>query len=338
MTFSHTLTRLTMLLTICSTLALGGCKSKKAADNTSETEAAARVTAAFSADSAYASIVKQCEFGCRVPGSEAHKRCGDYIVSEFTRLGLSVTEQKADLRGYDGTLYHNRNIIGAYKADLADRIVICAHWDSRPWADADPDTLNHRKPVMAANDGASGVAVMFELARLIKEIDPPFGIDFVAFDTEDCGAPYWDEDNAPEDGSDWCLGSRYWASHLKEGYRPRYGILLDMVGGSDARYLYEGFSMRYASDVMLRLWDAANRADAAHLFLTDEGGYATDDHVAMNETAGIPTVDIIPFVEGPHSFGATWHTTSDTPQNISKETLRAVGQTLLQFLYEETLR
>ena len=158
----------------------------------------------------------------------------------------------------------------------------------------------------------------------------------ICFDSEDYGAPYWAESQAPQDGSDWCLGSQYWAAHPHvPGYKARFGILLDMVGGQDARFAYEGISMRYARDVMVKVWDAATRAKADHLFQPIEGGYAQDDHVPMNETAGIPTIDIIPFIEGEHSFGTTWHTTSDTPQNISKETLRGVGQTLLQFISEQ---
>lgn len=323
------------LIPLAMTLVLTACKPKSAAtDGAAAADTTAVCPLTFSADSAYASIERQCAFGERVPGTEAHRRCGDYIVQTFKALGLSVSEQKADITAYDGTLYHMRNITAAYRPDLTDRIVIAAHWDSRPWADTDPDSANHRRPVMAANDGASGVAVMQEVARQLNALAPRVGIDFVCFDIEDCGAPYWDEDRAPSDGSDWCLGSQYWSAHLPRGYRPRLGILLDMVGGQDARFCYEGVSMRYASDVTVALWSAAERAGAANLFQTVEGGYAQDDHVPMNEVAGIPTVDIIPYVEGPHSFGRTWHTLSDTPENISKETLRGVGQTLLQFISE----
>lgn len=132
------------------------------------------------------------------------------------------------------------------------------------------------------------------------------------------------------------MGSQYWARnpHVKD-YKARYGILLDMVGGQDARYCYEGISMRYARDLAVRVWDAAQRAGAESLFLQQEGTWAQDDHVPLNEIAGIPTIDIIPFVEGNHTFGATWHTVNDTPKYISKETLRGVGQTILQFLSEE---
>ena len=317
-------------------VALTGCKNQNQASAVQDTDTIAVTQVQFNADSAYASVVAQCDFGPRVPGSAAHDRCGDYIVSRFKALGLTVSEQRADQKAWDGKVLHTRNIIAAYRPELADRIIICTHWESRPWADADPDSSLHRQPVMAANDGASGVAVMLEVARKLEELKPELGIDFICFDSEDYGMPYWAETDDVADGSDWCLGSQYWAAHPHvPGYKARFGILLDMVGGRDARFCFEGISMRYASEVMVHVWDAAGRAGASQLFLAEQGGYAQDDHVPMNEVAGIPTIDIIPYVEGEHTFGATWHTTQDTPENISRETLKGVGQTLLQFLSEK---
>ena len=317
-------------------VALTGCKNQNQASAGQDTDTIAVTQVQFDADSAFASVVAQCDFGPRVPGSAAHDRCGDYIVSRFKALGLTVSEQRADQKAWDGKVLHTRNIIAAYRPELADRIIICTHWESRPWADADPDSSLHRQPVMAANDGASGVAVMLEVARKLEELKPELGIDFICFDSEDYGMPYWAETDDVADGSDWCLGSQYWAAHPHvPGYKARFGILLDMVGGRDARFCFEGISMRYASEVMVHVWDAAGRAGASQLFLAEQGGYAQDDHVPMNEVAGIPTIDIIPYVEGEHTFGATWHTTQDTPENISRETLKGVGQTLLQFLSEK---
>lgn len=313
-----------------------GCKNQSQTSSGQDTDTIAVTQVQFDADSAYASVVAQCDFGPRVPGSAAHDRCGDYIVARFKALGLSVSEQRADQKAWDGKVLHTRNIIAAYRPELADRIIICTHWESRPWADADPDSSLHREPVMAANDGASGVAVMLEVARKLEELKPELGIDFICFDSEDYGMPYWAETDDVADGSDWCLGSQHWAAHPHvPGYKARFGILLDMVGGRDARFCFEGISMRYASEVMVHVWDAAGRAGASQLFLAEQGGYAQDDHVPMNEVAGIPTIDIIPYVEGEHTFGATWHTTQDTPENISRETLKGVGQTLLQFLSEK---
>ena len=319
-------------------LALGfcACGGRQAAAS-EDGDTAAPVPAQFSADSAMASICRQCAFGPRVPGSEAHRRCGDYIAESFRAEGLEVVEQRAEVVDYAGRRLPLRNIIASWRPDETERVLVCAHWDSRPWADADPDTANHRKPVPAANDGASGVAVMLEAARHLAALDIDFGVDFICFDLEDGGAPYWEDDIAPADGTDWCLGSRYWArTPHRADYVARWGILLDMVGTERATFRLEGFSMRYAAPIVGRLWAAARTAGAADYFLNEDGGYATDDHVPLNETAGIPTVDVIPYMSGAGSnFGPTWHTLADTPENISPATLRAVGQTLLQMLYEE---
>ncbi len=316
---------------------LSACKSggqNTTADVTADSSSLTAVK--FNADSAFRKVSEQCAFGPRVPNSKAHESCGNYIVAQFKRYGLTVSEQRHAFTGWDGKQLAGRNIIASYKPDAEDRIVIAAHWDSRPWADADPDSSLHREPVMAANDGASGIAVMLEIARLLPDLKPSVGIDFISFDMEDYGAPYWGTPD--EEGKDWCLGSQYWAERaVATGYQARYGILLDMVGGQDARFCFEGFSMQYAEAVMRRIWETADRVGASGLFVQQDGAYATDDHVPMNQVAGIPTVDIVPYIGSmERSFGRTWHTTQDTPDNISKETLRLVGQTLLQVLSEET--
>lgn len=293
----------------------------------------------FDADSAFQSIVKQCSFGPRVMNSEAHDRCGDYIVAAFKACGLSVTEQEATIPSYDGTPLKMRNIIARCDTANPARILLCAHWDSRPWADNDPDEANHKKPVMAANDGASGVAVLLEIARVIKDAKPAVGIDFVCFDAEDGGVPSWDnvEDEQAEMNS-WSLGSQYFSANLiPPSYSPRYGVLLDMVGARGARFYKEGFSMQYAPSVVDKMWSAASRAGYSSYFIQEDGGYVTDDHGPLNQIARIPTIDIIPYFKNMSgsSFGPTWHTVSDTPENIDKGTLKAVGQSVLQLLFEE---
>lgn len=328
--------RLFFLLCIL-TVSLTGCKSGQPANGGegSATDSVQLTNVRFNADSAFASIKTQCGFGARVPGSTAHEQCGDYIVRTFSQYGLKVTEQKTPLTTWDGKTYPCRNIIASYRPEVADRVVIAAHWDSRPWADEDPDESKRRQPVMAANDGASGVAVMIEIARQIKSLNPAVGVDFICFDLEDYGAPQWGTSD-PE-GKDWCLGSAYWAKQAAaSGYKARYGILLDMVGGRDARFCYEGFSKNYAEPIVNRIWETAEAVGAGHLFVKADGTYITDDHIPMNETAHIPTVDIIPFTtHATATMGETWHTTQDTPENISPENLRLVGQTLLQMLSEE---
>lgn len=313
-------------------VALAGCKSGRTAEQSLPVDTA--TTVKFSADSAFAWIQRQCDFGARTPGSEAHRRCGDFIVEKFKTYGLTVSEQTAPSVMWDGRRFTCRNIIAAYRPEATDRIIICTHWDSRPWADADPDAGKRTQPVMAANDGASGVAVMLEVARKLAELQPNVGIDFICFDLEDYGAP--EGKGNVTDQSDWCIGSQYWAAHPhRADYRARYGILLDMVGGKDARFHFEGFSMKYAQAIVAKVWGAAQTAGYGKFFPQKDGGYITDDHVPMNEVAGIPTIDIIPFYPTQPSFGPTWHTVHDTPENISKETLEAVGQTLLQVISQE---
>lgn len=321
-----------LLLTL---VALFSCKSTK--DNVDDV--AQPVGPAFSADSAFAFCQAQCDFGPRTMNSDAHDRCGAWIVGKFRQYGCQVTEQKADLKGYDGTILKSTNIIAAYNPQATTRILLSAHWDSRPWADNDPDSTNHKTPVMAANDGASGVAVMLEVARLLNDsvtTPLPIGIDFVCFDAEDWGFPMWEKDRE-DPGDTWALGAQHFASHLPQGYEARYGILLDMVGGEGAQFFKEGMSMQFANAIVNKVWAAAKAAGYASYFPDREGGYVTDDHLPLNKTAGIPTIDIIPFYPDctASSFGPTWHTVNDDMQHIDKNTLKAVGQTIIQVLFSE---
>lgn len=324
-----TQTIIAVLLLLCMA-ALTSCKSGKPTDNTTAEIDMAPVK--FNADSALALIREQCSFGARIPASEAHTRCGDWIVKSFADLGLEVSEQKTTVTAWDGKSLPCRNIMARWKPEAQRRVAIFTHWDSRPWADQDPDSTRHHDAVMAANDGASGVAVMLELARSLDKLNPNVGIDFVCFDMEDYGAPYWGSQT--QDESDWCLGSTYWATHLPDNYvKPEYGILLDMVGGMGTRFYYEYNSRRYAEEIVARVWAAARNAGAEDFFVDSDGLATIDDHVPVNVHAGIPTIDIIGGSE--NRFPATWHTVNDTPENISTEVLGAVGQTLLQLLYEE---
>ena len=293
----------------------------------------------FDADSAYAHIEAQCAFGPRVPNTEAHKLCGQYIVSRLKALGLAVKEQRMELEAYDGTKLECMNIFASTDTTAKKRILISAHWDSRPWADNDPDENNHKKPVLAANDGASGVAVMLELARAFMEDKPSVGVDFVCFDAEDYGVAQWDESNYPGDMSNsWCLGSQYFAANLPfADYRPAYAVNLDMVGGKGALFYQEGFSARLAPGVVAKVWAAAEEAGYGSMFPKQPGGYVTDDHLSLIRIASIPAITVIPYYPNyaGSSFGPTWHTVNDTPANIDRNTLEAVGQTMLQLIYNE---
>lgn len=304
------------------------CGNQKSATANSDADSTV-MAPAFNEDSAYLYTQKQCDFGPRTMNSKAHDDCADYIIATFKKFGAVVTEQPADLKGFDGTVLKSKNIIASYNVDNGARILICAHWDSRPWADADPDVKNHKKPVMAANDGASGVAVMLELARQIQAKNINVGIDFVCFDAEDYGTD--------ADESSWALGAQYWAAHPHTpSYKARYGILLDMVGGQAAKFYQEGFSLEYAKNIVNKVWNAADVAGYSSVFVRENGAYVTDDHDPVNKVAGIPTIDIIPCYQGEgSSFGPTWHTVNDDMQHIDKSTLKAVGQTIMQVIYNE---
>ena len=307
----------------------------------------------FQPDSAWLYCKQQCDFGPRTMNGTAHDKCRDWIVSEFQRHGCSTELQQADLKGYDGTLLHSSNIIAWHKTPDASTpslqggpgrvsILLCAHYDSRPWADNDPDAANHHTPVMAANDGASGVAVMLEVARLMQQADSAnVDVCFVCFDAEDYGTPQWFEGESQVEDP-WALGAQYWAKQQAlntdtQHPTPTFGILLDMVGGEGSKFYQEGMSLQHAKDIVQKVWSAASTAGYGSLFTSAQGGYITDDHVPVNELAQIPCIDIIPYFPDcqQSSFGPTWHTVNDTMEHISKETLRAVGQTLIQVIYSE---
>lgn len=293
----------------------------------------------FNADTCMKYIQEQCKFGPRVTGSKEAGLCRQYLVEQFRRFGAVVEEQQADVTLWDGKVLPACNIIAKLNPDNTDRIIICAHWDSRPWADNDEDEKNHRTPVLAANDGASGVAMMMEICRLLQETPIKVGIDFICFDAEDMGTPQWAE--TEESTSDtWCLGSKFWAERAQEeGYRARYGVLLDMVGGRGSVFPAEKVSQDYAQPIASLVVRLGNQLGYGHYFpLNRDGGYLMDDHVNVNRIARIPCIDIVPnFTDGPSSFGPTWHTVNDTPENIDVNVLEAVGQTLTQLIYNEEL-
>ncbi len=316
-------------------LAMAACGSNRRASIGAAQEP---VGPPFNADSALAFCAAQCGFGPRVMNGPAHDRCGEWIRAKFAGYGCEVASQRATLTGWDGTELSGENIIASYQPGMAERVLICAHWDSRPWADNDPDSANWRTPVMGANDGASGVAVMLEIARLLASDTARLdvGVDFVCFDAEDWGVPQWGD--AVTDGSSWALGAQHWAgSPHRDGYTARFGILLDMVGGHGAQFWQEGGSARYARDVVRKVWGAARVAGYGSFFPEMRGATVTDDHVPVNESLGIPTIDVIPFYPDcdRSTFGPTWHTVSDDMGHIDKGTLKAVGQTIVQVLYSE---
>ena len=309
--------------------------NKAEVSETEEIEKVLPVGPDFNADSAYIYLQEQCDFGPRTMNSTAHDKCEKWIIQKFEQYGCKVTTQKATLNGYDGTPLRSTNIIASYNPEATTRIMFCAHWDCRPWADNDPDSTNWHKPIVAANDAASGVGVMIELARILKGSGLELGVDFICFDAEDYGTPQWFEGEDP--GDTWALGAQYFANNLPEGYAPRYGILLDMVGGVGAKFYREGMSMQYAPAIVKKVWNAARQVGYGSYFHKDDGGMITDDHIPVNQTANIPCIDVIPYYPdcAQSSFGPTWHTIADNMDNIDKNTLKAVGQTMVQVLFTE---
>lgn len=309
--------------------------NKAEVSETEEIEKVQPVGPNFNADSAYIYLQEQCDFGPRTMNSTAHDKCEKWIIQKFEQYGCKVTTQKATLNGYDGTPLRSTNIIASYNPEATTRIMFCAHWDCRPWADNDPDSTNWHKPIVAANDAASGVGVMIELARILKGSGLELGVDFICFDAEDYGTPQWFEGEDP--GDTWALGAQYFANNLPEGYAPRYGILLDMVGGVGAKFYREGMSMQYAPAIVKKVWNAARQVGYGSYFPKDDGGMITDDHIPVNQTANIPCIDVIPYYPdcAQSSFGPTWHTIADNMDNIDKNTLKAVGQTMVQVLFTE---
>ena len=328
----------TVMLVAGSTF-FASCGDKKKTETKENTEEVVMAGPQFNQDSAYVYCKAQCDFGPRPMNTPAHEACGEWIAKKFESFGCNVIKQKATLKAYDGTQLKATNIIAEYNPQAKNRIMFCAHWDSRPWADNDPDENNHKTPIIAANDGASGIAVMLELARSIsqhKGLADDFGVDFICFDAEDWGTPQWAEEEYEGDNNDWALGSQYWSKNLhKEGYKPSFGILLDMVGGMGAKFYREGVSEEFAPHVTDRVWKAAKEIGYGSIFVNQVGGMVTDDHYPVNTIAKIPTTDVIAFHPDctQSSFGPTWHTVNDNMDNIDKNTLKAVGQTMIQVIY-----
>jgi hypothetical protein len=299
---------------------------------------------AFNADSAYTYIEKQVSFGPRVPNTPAHVQTGNYLVSKLKQFGCEVTEQTFVANTWDGKKLNARNIIGSINPGATKRIVLASHWDSRPHADQDPDAADKNKAVTAANDGASGVGVLLELARTIQQAKdkPGVGIDIVFFDVEDWGSgdkvsgDFEEKTGNQFDYMGFCLGSRYWSkTPHKPGYTAYYGILLDMVGAKGATFAKEGISMQFAPTVMNNVWQTASQLGYSQFFVDTPGSQITDDHLAPNTIAKIPMIDIIHTNVGTGGFFPGWHTAEDDMSYIDRGTLKAVGQTVMQVLYNE---
>ena len=319
-------------MALCS---CGQRSSNAQPETVTEVKQATTTAPSFNADSAYAFIDRQVSFGYRVPNMPGHKACGDYLAAELKRFGAQVYEQEMTLTAYDGTKLDCRNIIGSFNPEQEKRILLFAHWDTRPYSDEDPNPANHCKPIDGADDGASGVGVLLEIARQIGMKTPNIGIDIAFFDAEDYGVPEFAKEQYGNTSDTWCLGSRFWGRNPhKPGYKAQFGILLDMVGARDAVFYKEYISMRYAARYVDEVWEKARNLGYGKYFINANGGAITDDHEAIIEETGIPCLDIINYDPNTEEgFRAHWHTQNDNMNVIDRDVLKAVGQTVIEIIY-----
>ncbi len=323
------------LLLLSAVLLAVSCNSCQSSKSTVPLEPYTQRSPVFDADSAYGHVETQVAFGPRVPGTAAHTACGDWLVAKLTGYGAQVQEQRAEVTPYDGQNLSIRNIIAAFFPDKEKRVLLFAHWDSRPFADEETDPQKRQQPIAGADDGASGVGVLLEIARHLQMQPTEVGVDIVFFDLEDWGPPAYSDDWV--EGDWWCVGSRYWSEqpHV-EGYRAAYGILLDMVGAAGATFPKEGYSTQYASNVVEKVWATATKLGYRNYFIPKQGGYITDDHLPVNQHHRAPSINVINLKSDTRTgFGVHWHTRNDDMRNIDRASLKAAGQTVMEVIYSE---
>jgi glutaminyl-peptide cyclotransferase len=271
---------------------------------------------AFSGDEAFALLQRQVEFGPRVPGTAGHDAQLAWMHTFLRERADTVEQHPFAYTTAAGETLRLTNVFARFRPEHGQRILLIAHWDTRPAADQDPDPRNRSLPVPGANDGASGVAVLLQLAELFRRQPPPIGVDLLLTDGEDYGPGV----------EDMFLGARHFAANLPPGYRPMYGVLLDMVADRNPRFPIEGYSNQYAPDVARRVWAVARELGYGDVFPATVGEPVQDDHVPLNQ-AGIRTINIIDF-----QYPA-WHTVQDVPANTSAETLGIVGEVVAELVY-----
>lgn len=276
----------------------------------------------FDGKSAYAFLVKQTEFGPRGPGLPGHAKCSSYLLNELRQFADVARPQDFQYTLPDGKAVTLTNFIASFNPKSDKRILISAHWDTRLWADKDPDKKNWTKPISGANDGASGVAIILEIARQLKNTPPQVGVDLVLFDGEDLG-----KSGQPESFS---VGAKYFIANRPVWVNPQLGINLDMVGDRSLAIYREQNSEQMAPEVQKLVFSTAKELGVTQ-FIDEPGEEVTDDHLPLND-AGIPTIDLIDF-QYPDESNKYWHTLADTPDKCSAESLSAVGRVVVSVIY-----
>ena len=277
----------------------------------------------FDENHAFSYLVAQCDFGPRNPGSDGYYACLDYLITELDQSANEIILQDFSYqeRRYNKQ-YNLENIIARFNPDSEFQTVISAHWDTRPWADQEDLRQDRDQPIIGANDGASGVAILLELAKIMGENPPPIGVNLVFFDGEDLGVPGENET--------YCQGSRFFAKNLPIP-RPDEAVNLDMVGDKQLVLPIERYSLEYHPELVRHLWDRAKDMGLdAFIGRVDYAIY--DDHIPLNEIAGIPSIDLIDF-KYPNSYANFWHTMNDIPENCSEESLGQVGALMVDYIY-----
>lgn len=327
--------KIKIALVVLAVIGLFACEPDATNSGPAANEKPAYAVPSFNGDSAYAFVQKQVDFGPRVPNTEAHGACAIYLADKLREYGGDVIVQEAVVTAWDGTPLNMKNIIGQWAPEKKKRILLYAHWDTRPYADK--DSVRTREPIDGANDGGSGVGVLLEVARLMKQSPPDVGVDIIFFDTEDYGAPEWEDENAG-DFTDWCLGSQYWAENKhKPGYRAKFGILLDMVGGKDAIFHKEGTSMALAPNVVNHIWAVAKELGYGDRFRDKVTPQTIDDNYFVTYVGGIPSANIVEYHVDvlTMGYGKFHHTHLDNMRIIDKGTLEMVGRVVMETVYGE---
>lgn len=315
-------------------LLLAGCnnnpKVETKSDSPSIVDYTQVVVPVFSADSAFSYVEHQLSFGNRIPGSKGWQQCADWLAMQMRRWCDTVIVQEFKAELWDNSTVPGKNIIASFNPTAEKRILLAAHWDSRAWADHDNNDDLHRNPVPGANDGASGVATLMEMARVMNSMRPSVGVDFIFFDVEDQGAAEW---SGVYDQDTWCKGSQYWAQNRHVPYYTAiYGVLFDMVGTQNPRFTKEQISRNFAPGLTNKLWSAASALGYGNIFVNQETDPILDDHYYVNRLAGIPMVDIVQN-SGTTSFFEHWHTTTDDLNAVSAESLRTVATVTMKTIY-----